>query len=99
MAYSEDKEPDELRRGGHQQRGGKASREAPDAEPDPAGEQPFRKEELHVPGPGRPVGKDGDQVERVAEGGLALSEERRPRGIVPVPERKLGAEEKRAGVD
>ena len=79
-------------RAGERGRGGEGESgrtEAEDDEAEGGGEEPFGDEVFDVPRPRGAVRGDHEKVERIAEHGLALGEERDAAGVVAIPEREL----------
>jgi hypothetical protein len=68
-----EEEADEGNRRREEQRRRKVAKHSPDAASDPAGEDPFRQDNLKIPRPGGAVGQDGQQVQGIPEARLALA--------------------------
>ena len=99
MVDPENEEADEGGRCGEREGGGKVAGGPPGAQADAAGEQPLGQEELQVPSPARAPRQERQDLERVAEAGLPLTQEGCARRIVPVPQGKLSVAQHGAAFD
>ena len=86
-------EADEGRRRGKHHRYTEPADGGAHEQADAESEEDFRDDELHVPRPGRAAGGERNPVQRVADHGLALTEERDAAGVHAVSQRQLAVAE------